>query len=97
MNIPTNNLQTHAIPPIEPESSSSWLSLVPHVPPLSGPSTFKMGSILKSLRISDETKAVIEEHARVVGVDCRRFTSGQDDQGISLGQTYPHYRLIKIH
>ncbi|KAF7332853.1 hypothetical protein MVEN_02390300 [Mycena venus] len=43
-----------------------------------------MASILKSLRISQDVKAVIEEHARLVGVESRRFSSSQDDQDQAL-------------
>ncbi|KAJ7748874.1 hypothetical protein B0H16DRAFT_1319578, partial [Mycena metata] len=43
-----------------------------------------MGTILKHLRITDDAKTVIEEHARLVGVDCRTFATDQIAQDSAL-------------
>ncbi|KAK7014180.1 hypothetical protein R3P38DRAFT_3322138 [Favolaschia claudopus] len=60
----------------EPEISATWHKLLPHVPPLT--------SLLKALRISEDAKLVIDQQARSLGLDCRRFGPEQIQQDEAL-------------
>ncbi|KAJ7463288.1 hypothetical protein FB451DRAFT_1043328, partial [Mycena latifolia] len=75
---------TSFLPAVPPESSKIWHSLISLVPPLPSQQRVKTESIFRSLKISPDARAAMEEHANLIGVDCRWFTNNPADQDTAL-------------